>query len=71
MSTSSTTPASDYMREAELQDQVLAGQVGCPPRQQEAGDITSREAAEARIQAMEHHLGATRNLRIEYFGAQS
>jgi hypothetical protein len=63
-----TTLAGDYMREAELQDQFLRDRLTVIRRQQEAGDLTVREAADARIQAMEHHLQATRNLRVEYFG---
>jgi hypothetical protein len=64
-----TTPRSACMAEAEKQHQFLRDRLTVVRRQQENGDITTREAADARIGAMEHHLAATRNLRIEHFGA--
>lgn len=64
---STDTPASGYMAEAEQQDtflrqadrdQVAAG----------SGTITEREAADARVEAIRHHLEATVALRVEHFG---
>lgn len=62
------THASSYMEEASAQDQILQDRLTVIRRNQEAGNITTLEAADSRIQAMEHHLATTRNLRIEYFG---
>ncbi len=56
------------MQEAEAQDQILRDRLTVIRRQQEAGDITVREAADERVSAMEHHLAATRALRVEYLG---
>jgi hypothetical protein len=60
--------ASTYMEQASMQDQFLRDRLTVIRRQQESGDVTVREAADARIEAMEKHLAATRALRIEYFG---
>ena len=56
------------MEEAYIQDQMLDRKLASIRTSQEAGTITTREAADQRIAAMEQHLETTRNLRIEHFG---
>jgi hypothetical protein len=60
--------AGGYMQEAEAQDQFLRDRLTVIRHQEENGDITTREAADLRIAAMEHLLAATRALRAEHFG---
>src|SRR5258708_27574455 len=59
---------SEYMQEAEAQDELLLDRLTSIARQLDAGSLTEREAADMRVAAFEHHLAACRNLRIEYFG---
>jgi hypothetical protein len=65
---SSLSEPSDYMREAAAQDALLDEKLVRIRAQVDLGTITTREAADLRIRAMEHHLATTRALRIEYFG---
>ena len=69
---SSPSPAApqtgSYMEEASAQDQILRDKLTVIRRREEASDITTRQAADMRIQVMEHHLAVTRALRVEYFG---
>jgi hypothetical protein len=60
-------PVSAYMEEASAQDAMLDRKLANIRAQEAAGSITTRAAADARITAMEHHLTATRNLRLAYF----
>jgi hypothetical protein len=57
-----------YMEEAAVQDSLLDGKLAAIRQQEDAGDIATREAADKRVTAMEHHLDATRALRIARFG---
>jgi hypothetical protein len=63
-----TDPVSGYMHEAEAQDLILRDKLVVIRRREESGAITTREAADLRVAAMEHHLAACRALRAEYFG---
>ena len=58
---------SAYMAEAAVHDAELDRRLADIRRQESEGLVTTREAADARVAAMEHHLEATRNLRAEYF----
>ena len=68
MHESSTIPAcGDYAAEARMQDQFLDDRIAGIRAAEDAGDITTREAADLRVAAMEHHLAAVRALRAEHF----
>jgi hypothetical protein len=56
-----------YMAESDAQDQMLRDRLTAIRWQQEAGTITEREAADARVAAFEHHLAASRAVRAEHF----
>lgn len=58
---------SAYMAEAAAHDEELDRRLADIRRQESDGFITTREAADLRVAAMEHHLTATRGLRAEYF----
>jgi hypothetical protein len=64
-------PGSDYATEAAIQDRFLDRRIAEIRGQYDAGSITVREALDARIDALEHHLAAVRALRAEYFGDPS
>jgi hypothetical protein len=62
--------ASTYMEEASQLDLFLRDRLVIIRRQQERGDLTVRESADARIEAMERHLAVVCALRLEYFGSE-
>jgi hypothetical protein len=64
-----TTPDA-YTAEAAAQDAMLDERIAAIRRQQDQGDITIREAADLRVEALEHHLAAVKALRAEYFGEE-
>ena len=64
-----TSPGSGYMREAAVQDNLLDRKLTAIRQQQDTGSISTRQAADKRIEAMEHHLEATRALRVAHFGS--
>jgi hypothetical protein len=68
---SESTPELTNAEEATLQDKFLDKRLAEIRRQQDAGIITVREAADLRVRALEHHLDAVRALRTEQFGQQS
>jgi hypothetical protein len=57
-----------YAQEAAAQDKFLDERLAEIRRLHNAGDITTLEAADLRITALEHHLAAVRALRAEHFG---
>jgi hypothetical protein len=70
-STPGDTPASTYAEEAAIQDQLLDGKLAGIRAREAAGDITVREAADMRVQALEHHIQCVRALREEHFGGDT
>jgi|HubBroStandDraft_6_1064221.scaffolds.fasta_scaffold230948_2 hypothetical protein len=64
-------PARRYADEAAAQDQFLDRRLAEIRTQYEAGSITVRQAADARVAALEQHLAAVRALRAEHFGEPS
>ncbi len=54
---------STYYIEAEAEDKRLADRIAAIRSREDAGTITTRQAADERIAAMEHHLEALRKLR--------
>ena len=65
---SRTEPDITYAGEAAAQDAYLDQRIAEIRRQQERSVMTVREAADARVAALEHHLNAVRALRAEHFG---
>jgi hypothetical protein len=65
-----TTPASSYADEAAAFDELLDQKLRGIRAQADDGTITMREAADLRVQALEHHIAAIRNLRAEHFGEE-
>jgi hypothetical protein len=59
---------SPYADEAAAQDRFLDIKIAAIRAQYEAGHITVREAADARVLAYTHHLAAVRALYDEHFG---
>ena len=57
-----------YWSAVEIADNQLATQIAEIRRREDLGQLTVREAADARIQAMEQHLAVTRELRVRYLG---
>jgi hypothetical protein len=57
-----------YTAEVSALDVALDIRLGEIRAQQDRGDITVRQAADLRVEALEHHLDAVRALRDEYFG---
>lgn len=66
-----THRASTYMAEASAQDIYLDRKLADIRAREERGDITIREAADARAAALEHHIEAVRELRHEHFGGDA
>jgi hypothetical protein len=67
----STIPPDDarsYAAEAAAQDRFLDEKLAAIRAREAAGTITTREAADQRVAALEHHLEAVRALRAEHFG---
>ena len=62
---------STYMEEAALQDSYLDEKLAAIRRREAAGELTVREAAAERVEALQHHVQAVRYLRREHFGEQS
>lgn len=62
-------PERSYFADAEAQDKILGERLAEIRDAQERGEISTREAADRRIAAMEDHLAVTRALRLEYFGS--
>ena len=62
------TPASTYAEQAAAQDKFLDEKLAGIRAHEAAGDVTVREAADLRVEALEHHIQCVRNLREEYFG---
>lgn len=56
-----------YASEAADFDRFLAEKIAAIRARQEAGEITVRQAADLRVEALSHHLGALKALRAEYF----
>jgi hypothetical protein len=57
---------SRYHIEAEAEDKRLTDRLAAIRSREDAGKITTRQAADERIAAMEHHLEALRQLRERY-----
>jgi hypothetical protein len=57
------------MAEASALDSALDVRLSEIRTQRDRGQITTREAADARIAALEDHLDRVRELRTEYFGS--
>jgi hypothetical protein len=58
----------DYADEAAVHDKQLDDKLAAIRRQTDAGEITLREAADLRVQALELHIAAIRVLRRQFFG---
>jgi|HubBroStandDraft_5_1064220.scaffolds.fasta_scaffold1143007_1 hypothetical protein len=57
-----------YWAAVEAEDGRFDDEIAGIRRRQDAGELTSREAANERIQIMEAHLAAVRELRQAYLG---
>jgi hypothetical protein len=55
-----------YYIEAEAEDRRLAERLAAIRSREDAGELTTRQAADERIAAMEQHLEAVRKLRERY-----
>jgi hypothetical protein len=64
----SDRPINGYMAEASALDVALDVRLGEIRAELDSGSITVRQAADARIGALEEHLDQVRKLRREHFG---
>lgn len=64
----STIPSNGYMAEANALDSALDIRLAEIRRAYDGGLLTTREAADLRIAALEEHLENVRKLRREHFG---
>ncbi len=65
---SEAEPHARYYIEATLEDERLDAILASLRQQEDAGHITTREAADARVSAMQRHLTACQELRRRYLG---
>jgi hypothetical protein len=63
-----TTPTPTYAEQAAAQDGFLDDKLAEIRAQEAAGTISIRAAADARVEALQHHLAAVVALRVEFFG---
>lgn len=56
-----------YASEAAEFDRFLDEKIAAIRARQDAGEITVRQAADLRVEALSHHLAALKALRAEYF----
>lgn len=61
-------PTNGYTAEASALDVALDVRLSEIRQMQDSRTVTVRQAADARIDALERHLEAMRALRVEYFG---
>jgi len=61
-------PHTAYFRAVTALDRRVDAELAAIRRRQDAGEYTSREAAEARVAALESHLAEVRRLRTELLG---
>jgi hypothetical protein len=61
-------PEGSYSEEAAAFDAILDEKIRSIRSRQDAGEISVREAADLRVEALSHHLAALKALRAEYFG---
>jgi hypothetical protein len=66
-----TTPEPTYAEKAAIQDRLLDGRLAGIRAREAAGEITTREAANERVAALELHIEAVKALREEHFGELS
>ena len=66
-----TPPMSTYAEQAAAQDRFLDEKLAEIRAREAASDITTREAADLRVAALEHHLETVRSLGAEHFGDAS
>jgi uncharacterized protein YceH (UPF0502 family) len=57
-----------YFDAVKSADRSVDAQISAIRRREDAGEYTSREAADARIEALEAHLATLRQLREEHLG---
>ena len=65
---STIPPEPTYAEQAANQDRLLDERLADIRGYEATGKITAREAADLRVQALEHHIEAVRALRAEHFG---
>lgn len=71
MATTPPTNGNGYSAAASALDVALDTRISEIRRRLDAGEITVREAADLRVDALTHHLAALKALRAEYFPAES
>ena len=61
-------PHDAYFAAVKAADRSVDAQISAIRRREDAGELTSKEAADVRIEALESHLARLRRLRQEHLG---
>jgi hypothetical protein len=61
-------PHTAYFEQVTAADRRIDAEIAAIRRKEDAGELTPKEAADARVEALEAHLTEVRRLRLEHLG---